>query len=153
MALNKWATRVAIALSTPIILFASAITLMATFTNDRTAKVVGYDVADALYLLLGYPLTGIVNILATPSGLQDSDTWWALPLLNTLFVFQWIIWAQMIVLMGRACRLFWHRFVPVQVSPHVWPDRIVKADGRRFRLKTSPRVFLGSLSNAERRPR
>lgn len=153
MALNKWATRFAILLSTPILLFALLTSLFATFTSNNIARVEGHELGDGLYLLFGYPLTGIIYIFTNSSGLRDVDGWWALPLLTILFIFQWVIWAQLIVLIGRVFRHIWRRALPAPSSLHVWPDRIVKADGRRYRLKTPPRIMMRSLDVAERRLR
>ena len=146
MALNKWATLFAILLSLPIILFALLNSLAASFTSNQAAKLEGYDIGDGLYLVLGYPLTGIIYIFTGSGGLRDADGWWALPLLTILFLFQWVIWAQLIVLIGRVIRHMWRCKVPTRPSLHVWPDRIVKADGRRFRLKSSTHNMMGSLS-------
>jgi hypothetical protein len=149
LALNKWATRFAVLLSLPIVLFGFFISLAATLTNNQVAKIEGYEIGDGLYLVLGYPLTGIIHIFAGPGGLRDADSWWALPLLTILFLFQWVIWGQLIVLIGRMFRYLLLRALPSRPSLHVWPDRIVKADGCRFRLKTSPNVTLRSLRCAE----
>jgi len=154
MGLNKWATRFAIMFSVPIMLLASFIAMVAMLSSSNEMKSDCYDLSDGLYLFFGYPLTRIINIFAHPGGLNDKDNWWALPLLNLLFLLQWIIWAQMIALIGRfllaLSRPFARPALPLQP---VWPDRIVKADGRRYRLRTPPSKLeasrLRSLHNQE----
>jgi len=137
MALNKWATRSAIVVSAPIILFASSIELVAML-SDKAVKIDGYEIGDGLYLFVGYPLTWIINIFANPNGLQDGDNWWAVPLLDVLFLFQWIIWAQLIALALGLFHLLWRPFPKATSSlQSVWPDYVIKADGRRYRLRTS----------------
>lgn len=153
MALNKWATRFAVLLSFPIVVFALLTSLVATFTTNYAAKIEGYEIGDGLYLRFGYPLTGIIHIFTGSSGLRDADSWWALPLLTILFIFQWVIWAQLIVLIARVFRHLWRCALPTPSSLHVWPDRIVKADGRRFRLKTSTHIMMRSLGHAKGRRR
>lgn len=135
-----------ILLSLPIVLFALLNSLVATFTSNRAVKMEGFDIADGLYLLFGYPLTGVIHIFTGSNGLRDTDSWWALPLLTILFLFQWVIWAQLIVLIGRVVRHMWRCAVPTRPTLRVWPDRIVKADGRRFRLKSSTHIMMRSLS-------
>ena len=158
MALNKWATRFAITLSVPIMLLASFIALVAILSSSNEMKIDCYDLSNALFLFFGYPITRIVNIFAVPGGLQDRDIWWALPLLNLLLLSQWIIWAQMIALIGRFLLRLSRPFArPAPPLQSVWPDHIVKADGRRYRLRTSQRDVgafdLRTLSNPERTSR
>jgi hypothetical protein len=139
MGLNKRATHAAVLLSAPIILFASFIELVAMLSGDRATKIDGYEIGDGLFLFFGYPLTRIINIFASPGGLQDGDTWWAVPFLNLLFLFQWIIWAQLIVSIGRLFQTLWRRRSKTTPSLQpVWPDYIIRADGRRYRLRTAP---------------
>jgi hypothetical protein len=155
MALNKWATRAAILLSAPVILFASFIELTATFSSDMMMKVESYEIGDGLYMVFGWPLTRIVDIFAGPGRLQDSDNWWAIPMFNVLLLFQWIIWAQLIVLIGTVLETLWRPFAkPTPSVRPVWPDYLVKADGRRYRLRTPLRkrtVPQASLGSTERR--
>ena len=158
MAQNKWATRFAILLSAPIILFASFIELVPMLSGNPAAKMDGYEIGDGLYLILGYPLTRIINIFANPGGLQDSDNWWAVPFLNVLFLFQWIIWTQLIVLIGRLFQAMLRPFAKMTPSlQSVWPDYVIKADGRRYRLRTSASRTAAadtrSLGSPERRRR
>jgi hypothetical protein len=157
MALNKWATRFAIMLSVPIMLLASFIALIAILSSTNEVKTDCYNLSHSLYLFFGYPLTRIINIFAVPGGLQDRDSWWALPLLNLLLLSQWIIWAQVIALIGRFLLALSRPFArPAPPLQSVWPDHIVKADGRRYRLRTSQRdvgAFDRTLSNPERTSR
>ena len=159
MALNKWATRSAILLAAPIILFASFIELVAMLGGDTAAKIDGHEIGDGLYLFLGCPLTRIINIFANPGGLQDSDNWWAVPFLNVLFLLQWIIWAQLIALAGRLFQALWNPFAKTTPSlQSVWPDYVIKADGRRYRLRapasrTAVAADTRSLGSTKRRRR
>jgi hypothetical protein len=80
-------------------------------------------------------LTRIVLILA-PGGLQESQNWWGVPLLDALLIFQWIIWFQGAVYIGRGLRRLWQMIeIPPSSPPTIWPDRITKADGRRFKMR------------------
>lgn len=158
MALSKWATRFAIILSVPIMLLASFIAMVAMLSSSNEMKIDCYDLSAGLYLFFGYPLTRIINIFAGPGGLQDRDSWWALPLVNLLLLFQWIIWAQMIALIGRCLVALSRPFArPAPPFQSVWPDHIVKADGRRYRLRTSRRnggaFDIRALKNPEGMPR
>ncbi len=138
MTLSKLATRCAVLLSAPVILLASFIELVATLSTDKVAKIESYEIGDSLYLSLGYPLTWIVNIFSNGGGLKDRDNWWAIPLFNILFLFQWIIWAQLIVLIGRLFQVLWRPFANTTSSLRsVWPNYVIRADGRRYRLRTS----------------
>src|SRR5436190_24060498 len=119
MELNKWATRVAVVLSTPIVLSALLISLGVTFTTVSTGKIEACQLAVRMYLVLGYPLTAIIKIFAGAGGVHDADTWWTLPLLTILLIFQWMIWAQMIVLIGRLVRISFRGLFTVDMSQHV----------------------------------
>jgi hypothetical protein len=138
MRLNKWATRLAVLLTTPIILFASFIEVAATLNGDHVAKIEAYEISDGLYLFFGYPLTQIINIFAKPSGPQDSDNWWAVPLLNCLFIAQWVIWAQLIALIGKAFQTSYSFLTTTPFVEPAWPDYVIRADGRRYRLRYAP---------------
>ena len=137
MALNKWATRIALTLSAPIIFVASCLEVAAMLSSDQVAKLEGYEIADRFYLVLGYPLTRLIKIFA-PNGLQDRYNWWAVPLLTLLFACQWIIWAQLLVLVGRTAEALWRSLVgPSEPLETVWPIDVVKADGRRYKRRRS----------------
>ncbi|HEY6246303.1 MAG TPA: hypothetical protein VIX17_20290 [Pyrinomonadaceae bacterium] len=99
--LSKKATWCAIAVALPFTLLGSAMWIMATFSSDPVRRVELYGCADPMYHYLGGPLTHIVYVFTPAGTLETSDNWWALPLINALFVAQWIIWAQLIVLVAR----------------------------------------------------
>ena len=50
--------------------------------------------------MLGSPLTLIAVGPPLFAGrfLQYGDNWWAIPLIDTLFLLQWVIWSQLISL-------------------------------------------------------
>jgi hypothetical protein len=132
------ATRLAVLLSIPVILLASFIEVAATLNADQAAKIETYEISDGLYLFFGYPLTQIIIIFSKPGGLQDSDNWGAVPLLNCLFIAQWVIWAQLIALIGKAFQTsYWFLATTPFVEP-AWPDYVIRADGRRYRLRYAP---------------
>jgi hypothetical protein len=136
MALSKWATRTALVLAVPIAALASLIELVAIRSSDAFLHFEAYQLADTIYLVFGYPLTRIAFILA-PGGLQDNQNWWGIPLLNVLLIYQWVIWLQAVVVIGKMFQYAWRRIeAPFQPQPICWPNRIVKADGRRFKMRS-----------------
>ena len=70
-------------------------------SRDLVGRVELYGCADPLFHYIGGPLTHIVYVFTSDGLLETSDNWWALPLVDSLFVAQWIIWAQLIVLIAR----------------------------------------------------
>jgi hypothetical protein len=52
---------------------------------------------------LGFPLTYIVLGFPSYAGrlLEDGDNWWAIPLVDVLFVLQWVIWSQLLARLIR----------------------------------------------------
>jgi len=98
--LSKKATRVALVLSLPFTMLGSLMWLLAPW-RDPVNRVELYGCADPMYHYLGGPLTHIVYIFKPAGTLETSDTWWALPLVDALFLAQWIIWAQLVVLAAR----------------------------------------------------
>ena len=60
-----------------------------------------YEMGDAIYFYFGAPLTHIIFAFRGSGQLKDSDHWWALPLINLLFIAQWVIWAQALTLVVR----------------------------------------------------
>ena len=136
MALSRRATQLALIVAVPIAVVASLMEIVAILSATGFSKLEAYEFADMLYLMFGYPLTRIIFILA-PSGLQGNQNWWGIPLLNALLVFQWMIWFQATVLIGRALKRVWRMIeIPSRSVPTIWPDRITRADGRRFKLRT-----------------
>lgn len=63
----------------------------------------------SLFYYFGWPLTLIILATAEHVGDLDflsSNYWWAVPLIDFLFVLQWIIWGQLIALTIRSVRDF-----------------------------------------------
>ncbi len=56
-----------------------------------------YWSGDLIYKF-GFPLTAIVLYFPTYAGryLTPDDHWWAIPLLNLLFIIQWVLWTHLI---------------------------------------------------------
>jgi len=98
MKLVKQAIRFGLMASLPFIVMASLLEILGTFSHHAMTKDDAYSYGDAIYIYLGYPLPRMVLMLIAPHGLRDVDNWWAVPLLDVLFVVQWIIWAYVIVL-------------------------------------------------------
>ncbi len=139
MKISKLATRLALLLAAPLIMIASLFEIIGTLSSNPMTKDEAYVLGDAIYFWLGYPLTRIVFIFTGQTRLEDSDNRWAIPLLAGLLVFQWIIWGQLVVLIGKACQSFLRTGPREVLTPHtVWPDYIVRADGRRYRLRSPP---------------
>ena len=86
----------AIASALPFVVLASFAWIKAVTDNSVPTYEV-YLFGDLIYLL-GSPLTLIVLGLPFYAGryLSDSDNWWAIPLVDFLFVLQWVIWSQLI---------------------------------------------------------
>ena len=135
MALSKWATRIAMMIAVPIAAVASLIEFISIHSRTTIGRFGAYEFASTIYLVFGYPMTRIAFIL-TPGGLQDNQKWWGIPLLNLLLIYQWVIWLQAAALICKmfqyACRMIEAPFQPRAIN---WPDRIVKADGRRFKMR------------------
>jgi len=135
MALSRRANQLALLMAGPIAVLASLMEIVAIYSASKFGKLEAYEFADMIYSMLGYPLTRIVFILA-PSGLQGNQDWWGIPLLNALLIFQWMVWFQATVLIGRALKRAWRIIeIPSRSVPAIWPDRITRADGRRFKLR------------------
>jgi len=89
---SKRAAAIAFLAALPFVLLASFCWLRGPEDSE------GYFFGDSIYLFLGAPLTLLVR---TISPLEPADDWWAIPLMDFLFFLQWIIWAQLIALVGR----------------------------------------------------
>ena len=151
MTRDKCATAMAVTLSVPVVLFASFIEFASMHNSEMVLKIEGYQMADMLYLFLGYPLTRIIFIFAA-NGLNDNDNWWGIPLLDALFICQWIVWARLLALLGTWSAHLGRRFFsPSQSIEFKWPEHVVKADGRRFRLPPRSRRDDVRLVNVSRR--
>ncbi len=100
--LHKGLLVVTVVLALPFLTFGSLVWITAATTNNAFRL---YEIGDSAYSL-GMPLT--LAVLKFPTyagrGLQTSDHWWAIPLIDTLFVLQWIIWGQLSALVIRAFR-------------------------------------------------
>lgn len=96
MRLSKKATAWAVICSLPFIILATYSWIRAAVTSDSML----YEGGDIIYLGFGFPLTQILYIFK-PIPLADSDNWWAIPLLDALFIFQWVIWGQLFALIYR----------------------------------------------------
>jgi hypothetical protein len=109
MKLSRQAIRFGLVASLPFIVLASLLEIVGSFSHDAMTKDDAYSYGDGIYLYLGYPLPRIVLTFLAPRGLRDIDNWWAVPLLNVLFVIQWIIWAYLIVLLATIVQNLWNR--------------------------------------------
>lgn len=139
MKLSKAATRLVLLVAAPLIMIASLFELIGALSSNPMTKEDAYVLGDTIYFRLGYPLTRIVFIFTGQARLEHRDSWWAIPLLAGLLVFQWIIWGQLVVLIGKAFQSLLRTGPTEVLTPHaVWPDYIVRADGRRYRMRTSP---------------
>jgi hypothetical protein len=101
MYIDKKAAWIAIGSAAPLVLLASFAWIKAG--TDTTFPAYEADhFGDFLYML-GSPLTWIVLGLPYYSGkyLKYSDNWWAIPLIDSLFFLQWIIWSQLVSRMLR----------------------------------------------------
>src|SRR5438105_10612535 len=115
MALSKPATRLALIVAVPIAAIASSMEIVAICSATVLGRLEAYEFADMLYLMFGYPLTRIIFILA-PGGLREEQNWWGIPLLNVLLIFQWIIWLQALVYIGRGLLFVW-RLIEIPAAP------------------------------------
>jgi hypothetical protein len=139
MKLCRVATRPALLLAAPLIMIASLFELIGTLSSNPMTKDDAYVLGDTIFFRLGYPLTRIVFIFTGQAKLEDSDNWWAIPLLAGLLIIQWIIWGQLAVLIGKTFQSFLRSAPREVLTPHtVSPDYIVRADGRRYRMRTRP---------------
>jgi len=102
--LNKKATGLAVALALPFVLLGSSMWLMASHSDNPVARAELYGCADPMYHYLGLPLTHIIYVFKAQGTLETSDNWWALPMVDALFIAQWIIWAQFAVLVARVVK-------------------------------------------------
>lgn len=99
---HKVAILVSILLSLPVVACASSLWILAGLAdNDQVI----YSWGDSLYKL-GAPLTMIVLSFPDYAGryLTSKDDLWAIPLICLLFVVQWLIWGQLLVLIIRGLR-------------------------------------------------
>ena len=139
MALSKRANHLALLVAAPIAAIASLMEVVAICSATTLGKFEAYEFAGTVFAIFGYPLTRIIFILA-PVGLEGNQNWWGIPLLDALLIFQWLIWFQAVVYIGRGLLRVWrvidNRFPS---PPTVWPDRIIRADGHRFKLRPHKR--------------
>lgn len=107
MRLSKFATRFAVVTSLPFVALASLCELVGTLSSDLMVKDDMYTYGDAIYFYLGYPLPRLLLIFVGHGGLRDADSWWAVPLLDALLIIQWVVWAQLVVLINRMLKYLW----------------------------------------------
>ncbi len=95
-------TKIGLFIALPFALLASYSWLVGP---KLTVAFEAYWFGDQVYKL-GYPLTGLVLYFPKYSGryLTPSDHWWALPFINILFIFQWIIWSHAVAFFLRKIR-------------------------------------------------
>ena len=103
--LHKQLLLVTVALALPFMAWASYLWISAASATIPRMQYETYKLGDLVYKL-GSPLTLIVlNFRAyTGRGLENSDNWWAIPLIDVLFVLQWVIWGQLFAFGIRASR-------------------------------------------------
>jgi hypothetical protein len=105
MKLNKRAAWIAVVAAIPFVALASHAWIKGA-TDNSFPHYEAYHFGDLIYML-GFPLTQVVLGFPHYAGrlLQDSDNWWAIPLIDILFVLQWIIWSQLIARLMSTDRL------------------------------------------------
>jgi hypothetical protein len=98
MKLNRLSAWIAVVTSLPFVSLASYAWIKAA-TDGSFPRYEADHFGDLIYTL-GSPLTLIVLGPPLFAGrfLRDSDNWWAIPLIDVLFVLQWVIWSQLISL-------------------------------------------------------
>jgi hypothetical protein len=96
MKLNKRAAWIAVIAALPLVALASYSWIKAV-TDKSVPTYEVYLFGDVIYLL-GSPLTLLVLGLPFYAGrqLSGSDNWWAIPLVDFLFILQWVVWSQLI---------------------------------------------------------
>lgn len=103
MGAHKRGAVIAVGLALPFVGIATYFWLRALGEGIHSARAIElFFVGDFIYAL-GFPLTYIMLILPVDAGrvLSPSDYWWAIPSIDALFIVQWIIWSQLIVLLIR----------------------------------------------------
>jgi|SRR5882724_5799307 len=108
MSVHKRGALIAVGLALPFVSIATYLWLRALGEGIHSARAIEiFFVGDFIYSF-GFPLTYIVLILPANAGkvLDPSDYWWAIPSIDALFILQWIIWSQLIVLLIRLARRF-----------------------------------------------
>lgn len=106
MVAHKRGAVIAVGLSLPFVGIATYFWLRALGEGIHSARAIEtFFVGDFIYSF-GFPLTYIVLILPANVGkvLGPSDYWWAIPAIDALFILQWIIWSQLIILLIRLAR-------------------------------------------------
>ena len=62
-----------------------------------------YDfMGSTAYAVLGFPLADIAMRLMFP--LRFENHWWQIPILSALVILQWVLWANLVVWIGRRLR-------------------------------------------------
>jgi hypothetical protein len=99
---HKVAMLVSILLSLPIVACASSLWILAGWAGSDQVL---YRLGDSIFTL-GAPLTMLVLKFPDYAGryLTSKDDLWAIPLIGLLFIMQWLIWGQLLVLIIRRLR-------------------------------------------------
>jgi hypothetical protein len=98
--LSRGATRVALLVSWPFTVLGSLM-LLPPRGEPSPGWGEAYGFIYGIYFVFGYPLTHIAFILRPRGEVEPGDYWWAIPLLNFLFFWQWMIWTQLLALAGK----------------------------------------------------
>ena len=100
---HKRLSLVSILCSLPFIICGSSFWIWAGYADDQLI----YSIGDFVYKL-GSPLTLIVINFPDYAGrcLTREDDVWAIPLVSLLFIFQWLIWGQLLAITTRVYRVW-----------------------------------------------
>ena len=104
--LNTKVLVASVVLTLPFVICGSFFWISAgSVTDNPGMQLSGYELGDLLYQL-GFPLTRFVLDFGKYAGrnLGPSDDLWAVPLVDILFILQWIIWGQLLVFGTRLLR-------------------------------------------------
>jgi hypothetical protein len=103
MRLHKRAAIIAFLLAMPFVIAGMSAWFEGRAHNYQGPYGIEADQFGYLVFSLGSPLTLIVLKFGAYAGrnLQATDDWWAIPLVIVLFVLQWGVWSQLLVLCTR----------------------------------------------------
>jgi hypothetical protein len=94
------ATRVALVISLPLTALASFFCLLGS--GDLPAQDEAFGMGESIYYFFGFPLIRIADIFRPRGQVHLGGLLLSLPLLNFLFLAQWMIWTQLVALAGKA---------------------------------------------------
>ncbi len=104
--INRKAAKIAVISALPFIMLASYFWIKIYFSVRTTDQIAFYSISQIIFLL-GSPLT-LIYILSLKrldkiltELLGNNLSFLVLPILNLLFLIQWIIWSQLIVYLNR----------------------------------------------------